>query len=86
MAGVLKDDVKAVGEALGKQKKRAIMIPFDPLNPEEPYIVSINGYITSIPRGQMVEVPEEVFLVAQESMVKTMRVERSIKPQEPKTV
>jgi len=49
---------KITGREMAKQKKVLLMIPVDPK--EETYHCTINGYRYDIPRGKLVEVPEDL--------------------------
>ena len=67
-------DVLAVLQA---QPKMPVMIPVT--ENMEPMVVSINGCIYTIPRGQLVQVPESIYKVVQESQLKTMSAKAQIK-------
>ena len=70
---------KDVVEELNKQPKFKLMIPIDPTNPDEPFFVVVNGAIWNIPRNELVDVPQTVFEIAQESMRNTMVAQSQIK-------
>lgn len=60
---------------LQKEEKIKLLIPLDPLNPNEPQIVSVNCVTYSIPRGKEVEVPKTIARIWQESYNKTIRAQ-----------
>lgn len=66
---------KSMKAKLQSQPKIKLMIPLDPLNPNEPAIVGINGVIYSIPRGKEVEVPQQIAKVWTESYNKTLAIQ-----------
>lgn len=79
--------VKANGEIgtleqLKKQRKMPVMLPVTENN--EPLMVGVNGVLFAIPRGEMIEVPESVALIVQESMVRTLKAKSAIKVTEVK--
>ena len=68
---------KSVLEALQAQPKMPIMIPVN--ENMEALLVSINGCIFAIPRGQLVQVPQSVYEVVQESLMKSLGAKAKIK-------
>lgn len=66
---------KSMKEKLQSQPKVKLMIPIDPLNPNEPAVVGINGVIYSIPRGKEVDVPQAIAKVWNESYNKTLMIQ-----------
>lgn len=69
----LKKDAQKMKEHLAKQRKVSIMIPFDQgVNAEDakhiPFHVNLNGYPMDLPRGQYIEVPEQVAEVIRERL------------------
>lgn len=66
---------------LDKQPKVSVLIPFEAgENPEQgkkiPFHVGINGYSIDIPRGVMVEVPEQVAKMVKERLESEGRIGR----------
>jgi len=69
----LRQDALAMKKHLEKQPKVSIMIPFEAgENPEQgkkvPFHCNLNGYAMDIPRGQYVEVPQQVAQVIKERL------------------
>lgn len=59
--------------------KKTILIPEDPLNPNDLVVpVAINGVTYSIPRGQEFEVPDAIYDVWKEAYTKTQAANRRI--------
>lgn len=77
MAKKEKDIIKDTKSLLDKQDRRPIMVPVTESN--EPLMVVINGVIYSIPRGELVEVPDSVFKVIQESLMGSVESKKDIK-------
>lgn len=63
-------------EALQAQPKMPVMIPVN--ENMESFLVSINGCIFAIPRGQLVQVPQSVYEIIQEALIKTMGAKSQI--------
>lgn len=69
----LKHDAKRMKEHLEAQPKVMIMIPFDAgVNPEQakkiPFHLNLNGYAINLPRGQYIEVPQQVAEIIKERL------------------
>lgn len=69
----LREDAKKMKEALDKQKKVSIMIPFDVgVDPKQakniPFHINLNGYVMDLPRGTYIDVPEQVAQVIKERL------------------
>jgi len=69
----LRNDARAMKAALDKQPKVSIMIPFEAgENPEQgkqvPFHINLNGYKMDLPRGQYIEVPQQVADVIRERL------------------
>lgn len=66
-------------EALEKEEKVKIFIPYDELNPDLNIAeVDLNGYKYQIPRGEEYEVPKSIYEIWKESYEKTLRAERRV--------
>lgn len=63
---------------LSKEKKVAIHIPDDPLNPDDVVPVGVNGVIYAIPRGQDFEVPESIYRAWKYSHDETVKANKKI--------
>lgn len=66
-------DAAKMKAALDKQKKVSIIIPFEAgENPETgkkvPFHVNLNGYAQDFPRGQYIEVPEQIAQIIKERL------------------
>ena len=69
----LKESARQMKEALDKQPKISIMIPFDPgVKPEDaakvPFHINLNGYVMDLPRGVYLTLPEQVANVIRERL------------------
>ncbi len=58
-------DVKTTGEILAAQPKVKVMIAPDPMNPM--WRGCINGYDFKFPRGEMIEVPQDLATLIEQS-------------------
>ena len=69
----LRESAREMKAALDKQPKVSLMIPFDAgENPEAaknvPFHINLNGYVMDLPRGQYIEVPQQVADVIKERL------------------
>lgn len=69
----LRTDAAKMKAALDRQKKVSIIIPFEAgENPEQgkkvPFHVNLNGYAQDFPRGQYIEVPEQIADIIKERL------------------
>ena len=76
-----KIEIRAKGDSetlkeLQAQPKSPVMLPIT--ESLEPQMVVINGCIFAIPRGQLVQVPQSVYEIVQESLMKTMSAKNDI--------
>lgn len=79
----LTNDQKSTLKRLQERPKRSILIPEDPLNPNDLVVpVSVNGVTYAIPRGKRFEVPDVIADVWEDSYSKTQAANRKIKFQE----
>lgn len=75
----LTKEIKNFKEYLDKQPKVSIMIPEDPLNPDDVVPIGINGVIYAIPRGQMFEVPKPIADIWNNSYKETQKANQKIR-------
>lgn len=72
---------------LQARPKKTILIPEDPLNPNDLVVpVSVNGVTYAIPRGQEFEVPDVIADIWRESYQKTQAANKRIIMQEDKKI
>lgn len=69
----LREGAREMKAALDKQPKVSIMIPFEAgENPEQgkkvPFHVNLNGYAMDLPRGQYIDVPQQVADIIKERL------------------
>jgi len=75
----LTEDQQSTLTQLQARPKKTILIPEDPLNPNDFVVpVAINGVTYAIPRGQEFEVPDVIYDVWKESYTKTQEANRRI--------
>lgn len=77
-AKITKDE-KALKAQLEAMPKVKIIIPEDPLNPDDVVPVGWNGIIYAIPRGQEFDVPEVIYDIWKESYTKTQAVNKRVR-------
>ena len=70
-----KGDVDTL-KVLQAQPKMPIMLPIT--ENMEPQMVVINGCIYAVPRGVLVQVPESVYKIVQESQMRTLQAKAKI--------
>lgn len=70
---------KNMKERLAKEKKVPILIPEDPLNPDDVVPVGVNGVIYAIPRGIPFDVPESIYNAWKYSYDETVKANKKIK-------
>ncbi|WP_127580180.1 hypothetical protein [Paenibacillus koleovorans] len=64
---------------LQARKKKTILIPEDPMNPDDLVVpVAVNGVIYTIPRGKEYDVPDTIYNIWKESYEKTLAARRRI--------
>lgn len=76
----LSSEQQSMLEKLQALPKKKILIPEDPLNPNDEVVpVCVNGVLYTIPRGKECEVPDVVYDVWKESYEKTVAANKKIK-------
>lgn len=75
----LRTDAQKMKAHLEKQRKVSIIIPFEAgENPEQgkkvPFHVNLNGYAIDYPRGQYIEVPEQIAEIVKERLESEGRI------------
>jgi hypothetical protein len=69
---------KSMKQKLQAEKKVKILIPENPINPNEVVPVGLNGVIYAIPTGQEFEVPESIYNVWKYSYDKTREANKKM--------
>lgn len=75
----LNNEVLNMKEILANEPKVSIIIPEDPLNPDDVVPIGINGVTYAVPRGQMFEVPKSVAEVWKNSYENTQKANQRIR-------
>lgn len=69
---------KSMRQILDEQKKKTILIPENPLNPNEVVPVSLNGVTYAIPTGIECEVPESIYKIWKYSYDETRKAQQKM--------
>ena len=75
---VVEMDENNIRQILDEQKKKTILIPENPLNPNEVVPVSLNGVTYAIPTGIECEVPESIYKIWKYSYDETRKAQQKM--------